>query len=221
MPICFQEVLDWSTVNLMNINFSKTKEMIIGPLNNNLPSALTASVNSIERVHTYKLLGITLNDKLNWNNHINSICSKASSRLYFLKLLKRSRVSTSDQQYYYTAIVRPVLEYACQAWHSSLTKDQSTRIEKIQKRALRIIYGYDDYDHLCQSHDIVHLASRREELCKHFFQTMLSESSCLNYLLPSPRNADILSSLRKPLKYEPIAARTEKFKKSFLINAFK
>ena len=134
MPDYFQEILDWSSSNLMNINFNKTKEMILGSLKNDPPAALEASSNIIERVHTYKLLGVTLNDKLKWDNHVHSICSKASSRLYFLKLLKRSRVSIADLQYFYISIVRPVLEYACQVWHSSLTKEQSTSIEKIQKR---------------------------------------------------------------------------------------
>ena len=169
MPVYFQEILDWSSSNLMNINFNKTKEMILGSLKSDPPSALEASSNIIERVHTYKLLGVTLNDKLKWDNHVHSICSKASSRLYFLKLLKRSRVSIVDLQYFYISIVRPVLEYACQVWHSSLTKEQSTSIEKIQKRALRIIHGCDNYDHLCMVNNIAKLDSRRDELNKNFF----------------------------------------------------
>jgi hypothetical protein len=214
MPAYFQEVLNWSKTNLMNINFAKTKEMIIGSLNNDPPSALIASSNNIiERVHTYKLLGITLNDKLKWENHINSICSKASSRLYFLKLLKRSRVSMADLLYYYSTIVRPVLEYACQVWHASLTQEQSAHIEKIQKRALRIIYGCDSYDHLCMVHSIEKLELRREELNKTFFKTVLQDSSCLHYLLPVPRPIDTLSNLRKFNKYETIRARTDKYKK--------
>ena len=220
MPVYFQEVLNWSTTNLMNINFTKTKEMIIGSLNNDPPSALTASAsNIIERVHTYKLLGITLNDKLKWDNHINTICSKASSRLYFLKLLKRSRVSIDDLLHYYSTIVRPVLEYACQVWHASLTKEQSARIEKIQKRALRIIYGCDSYEHLCIVHSIKKLELRRDELNKTFFKTVLNDSNCLHYLLPVPRPTDTLNNLRKFNKYETIRTRTDKYKKSYIVNA--
>jgi len=139
--------------------------------------------------------------------------------MYFLKLLKRSRVSIVDLQYFYISIVRPVLEYACQVWHSSLTKEQSTSIEKIQKRALRIIHGCDNYDHLCMVNNIAKLDSRRDELNKNFFKTILHDSNCLHYLLPAPRPTDILNSLRTAKKYETIRARTDRYKKSFLVNA--
>ena len=38
--------------------------------------------------------------------------SKASSRLHFLKVLKRCSLSTSDLLFFYTSAVRPLLEYA-------------------------------------------------------------------------------------------------------------
>jgi hypothetical protein len=38
----------------------------------------------IERVSTYKLLGVILSDDLKWNNHIDYIVSKASKSLYGL-----------------------------------------------------------------------------------------------------------------------------------------
>ena len=38
--------------------------------------------------------------------------------------------------------------FGAQVWHGGLTKSQSNNIEKIQKRALRIIYSEKDYDKL-------------------------------------------------------------------------
>ena len=39
--------------------------------------------------------------------------------------------------------MRPVVEYCSNAYHSLLTKDQSDRLERLQARALKTIYGWD------------------------------------------------------------------------------
>ena len=92
----------------------------------------------VEQVHSFKLLSVTIDDDLKWSTHVNTICSKASSRLHFLKVSKRCSLSTSDLLYFYTSAVRPLLEYACPAWHTSLT-EQNKQIERIQIRAIKII----------------------------------------------------------------------------------
>jgi len=44
----------------------------------------------------YKLLGVTVNATLKWDNHVNAITSKAAERLWFLKKLKRAGVDKQD-----------------------------------------------------------------------------------------------------------------------------
>jgi len=55
------------------------------------------------------------------------------------------RASINDLLCFYTTVVRPVLEYACSAWHSSLTVGQHEALKSLQKRAMRIIFNHDDY----------------------------------------------------------------------------
>jgi hypothetical protein len=47
-----------------------------------------------------------------------AVCNKANKRLYFLKKLKRTKMSVDDLLCYYKAVIRPVIEYACPVWHS-------------------------------------------------------------------------------------------------------
>ena len=77
-----------------------------------------------------------------------TICTKASTRLDFLKFLERSSLSREDLLYFYSSVIRPVLEYACPAWHTSLTKQQTGQIESIQKRAFRIIFNSNNLPRL-------------------------------------------------------------------------
>ena len=46
----------------------------------------------------------------------------------------------------YCSVIRPLLEYACAVWHSSITQQQSQDIENIQKRVLRTLYGWKSYE---------------------------------------------------------------------------
>ena len=50
----------------------------------------------IERVRTCKLLGVELNDKLSWHQHIQTQFRKASTRLFFISQLKRTKMSADD-----------------------------------------------------------------------------------------------------------------------------
>jgi len=118
--------------------------------------ALSFSNNIVKQVHSFKLLGVTIDDDLKCSTHVHTICSKPSSRLHFLKVLKRCSLSTSDLLYFYTSAVRPWLEYACPTWHTSLTSDQSNQMERIQIRALKIILNSNciDYENLCLIHNL-------------------------------------------------------------------
>ena len=70
--------------------------------------------------------------------------------------LKRSSVDPDDLYHFYTTVIRPILEYACPVWHSSLTVEHSNRIEAIQKRAFRIILANFDYLDFCSRNGVLH-----------------------------------------------------------------
>ena len=54
--------------------------------------------------------------------------------------LKRAGITQNDLVSVYVSVVRPVLEYACPAWHTNLPQYLSDNIEVIQKRALKCIF---------------------------------------------------------------------------------
>ena len=129
----------------------KTKEMLIGSISKDLPPHLVLCGATVDRVTTFKLLGIRVSSDLKWADHVDAIVSNAASvpasRVHFLKQLKRAGVPVRDLLHFYTAIVRPVLEYACPVWHSGLTAGQCNAIENIQKRAIRVVYSDTDSDY--------------------------------------------------------------------------
>jgi len=85
--------------------------MVLGRLaNTNLPLPDIAS-QTVERVTTYKLLGVHNDSALSWSTHIEHIIKKATTRLYFLKQLKRAGLPNSHLLHLYITVIKPVLEY--------------------------------------------------------------------------------------------------------------
>jgi len=136
MQTSVDEIVQWSTENNININTSKTKVMIIGFARSSqsiVTDITTADDCPTERVSSFKLLGITLSNDLSWSCHVREISAKANKRLHFLKLLKRSAMTTDDLLHYYITIIQPAIENACPVWQSSLTVDEIQRLEAIHK----------------------------------------------------------------------------------------
>ena len=112
------EAVQWSDDNLMSVNCDKTKELLVSFARSkpDIPP-ITINGKSIERVSTAKLLGVTFSSDLTWDAHIEDIHSKASQRLYFLRLLHRAGVESSHIVRIYHSLIRSLLEYACPVWH--------------------------------------------------------------------------------------------------------
>jgi len=133
----------------MQLNTSKTKEMILGRKemilgridSTSIPSFSTPT-GAIQCVATFKLLGLHLDAGLSWTTHINTIVSKASKQLCFLKQLRTAGVPPQQLLLFYTAVIRPVLKFACPVWHYSITQAQSQHLESIQKRAVHMIFSF-------------------------------------------------------------------------------
>jgi len=122
---------------------------------------------------------------------------RRSHQNYFSKQLKRSGAGPDDLLYFCVMAIRPVLEYACPVWHSSLTAAQTKALESFQRRAMRIIYPDNDYLTSLIFASVDTLETRREQLTGRFFRpSVLRETSCVLYLLPDKRDPAITDRLR-------------------------
>ena len=205
----------WSQANDMKINATKTKEIIID-FSKTEKHFLPVTVNGteIERVSQAKVLGITISNDLTWDCHVNSICKKAGKRLYLLLQLKRFGVSTSDLLMVYITIIRPTVEYACPAWATCLTKGLVDDLERVQRRALSIIFPELTYTEALHETKLCILKDRRFQLCSSFFTKLEHPSHKLHKLLPTER--DIRYNIRNSKKYPLPKVKTNRAKNTFI-----
>ena len=119
----------------------------------------------LELVTSHKVLGLVIQSNLKWNNHIESIVTKASKRLHILRVLRRGDVENNDLINIYTALIRSLLEYCCVVRHHALPSNLSQELERVQKRALKIIFPAFSYSESIQFSNLGALDERRSELC--------------------------------------------------------
>ena len=150
-----------------------------------------------------------------------------------LRRLKSFGVPAIELVNLYKTFILPKLTYASPAWSSSLGIGQKDRLERVQKRALKISLGssYISYEQARHSHNLLPLAVPDNPLVPEqtiYYQALLKFAYklyndphyCQYFLggrLPRPRH-----NLRNPNKVKPIFANYDRYRLSpipSLINA--
>ena len=163
-----QEAVDaiygWSKENLFQLNGEKTKELVIS-FSRDSPQLPRVCIDGtpIKTIQSTKLLGLTINDTLTWNDHIEELVKKASKKLYFLIQLKRAHVPTSDLVTYFCACIRSSLDYACPVFHYSLPKYLQVELERVQRRALSCIFPRVHYSDALQLAGLESIRAHQEK----------------------------------------------------------
>ena len=172
----------------------------------------------LEEVTRTKLLGLNISSDLKWNVHVLELVKKASYRLYFLRQLKRSQVSAPEElMLFYISCIRSILEYACPVFHRALPGYLSEDLERLQERALPIIYPGMSYNQTLEFSGMPTLFKRREELSSKLFNEVVGDPGhTLHKLLPPKNPANYF--LRRNRDFALPLCKTDRCKNSFIFS---
>ena len=165
------ELTAYAEQNEMKINQEKSKVMLFNTsYKNDFQPQLEIDGVLLEVVEKMKLLGVIITNDLKWKENTEYITKKAYSRMWLIRRLKQSGASISALLDIYTKHVRSVVEFASVVWHSSLTQENTTAIERVQKSAFAVILGsrYESYDGACELLSMKKLSNRRDTLALKF-----------------------------------------------------
>ena len=96
-------------------------------------------------------------------------------RCWALRNLRRSGFNKADLLTVYKALIRPVFDFAAVAYHSLLTGEQTKFLERLQRRALRIIdQNFSTYEDSLANLGLPTLQQRRLDLVDGFVQKALN-----------------------------------------------
>ena len=128
---------EWLQINKLSLNVDKTKYMIFSNRQRNIEiyNQLNLKINNeeIKRVFSFNFLGIMINDKLDWSDHMTYISQKilpVISTINKLKHILPSRIL----KMIYNSLILSRLHYGNLLWGNT-----PGRLIKLQKRAIRAI----------------------------------------------------------------------------------
>ena len=131
--------LEWFEYNEMKANPSKFQALLLGTDSKDLNTIFNVKGADISPSTSVNLLGIEIDNKLNFSKHISKICTKAGQQLSALARL--SKILDRDTKLtVFNSFVLSNFNYCPLVWHHCSIAD-NRKIEKIQERGLRFIYN--------------------------------------------------------------------------------
>ena len=107
------------------------------PQNNASLNQIQIGTELISHKSFVKFLGISIDEKLDWHEHIHSCKNKISKTLYCLRSLKNTLPKQHLRTLYQT-LIQPHLEYGIVLWGAA-HETHINKLNVIQKKAIRIV----------------------------------------------------------------------------------
>ena len=102
-------LLEWCKFNKLDLNFKKTYFMFVTRKHVVLPSFINFNNVDIEVVSSFKLLGVTIDNKLTFLKYISITCGRINSVIYSIKRLFFLPLATKIQ--FFKPFILPLFDY--------------------------------------------------------------------------------------------------------------
>lgn len=127
----------WCADNHLQINVNKTKELLFSPPSPQHPT--TINTQTVETVDTFKYLGITMDNKLTFDQHTTDIQKRSQQRLSAIRKLKGLYVAPHFLLLLYQSIIQPILLYCSTCFFTMLSVTNRAKLTRITNTAAKII----------------------------------------------------------------------------------
>ena len=130
-------------------------------------------------MNQFKYLGITLDQKLNFNTHINTMIRNVSHKMYLLRRTNNYLTEKSSLMVYKLFIL-PLMEYGNILYMKSCNK-LLDKLQRIQNQCLNICLNQDIRSSTAEIHKKANLNYLNERRQKQLLKTMYSRSKNSKY----------------------------------------
>ncbi len=96
---------------------------------------ITIDKTPVERVSSFKFLGIHITEDLTWSAHTDAVLKKAHQRLFFLRRLRKFGMSPSILRSFYTCTVESILTGCITAWFGNSTAGNRSALQRVVRTA--------------------------------------------------------------------------------------
>ena len=135
------DFLDWCNKSFLEMNISKTKDMIIHFRRNRDSNHEATVLNGqiVEYVNTYKYLGTIIDNKLNFEENCEAVCKKGRQRLFCLRKLSTFNIDRTMLTLFYRAFIESVLTFCLVSWFGNVSLKNRNCLNQIVKWSCKVI----------------------------------------------------------------------------------
>ena len=128
---------NWYNDNFLDCNISKYQAMTV---RNKSDQSIKFDICNriVYPKENLKLLGVIIDEKLTFSDHISYVCTKVIKLIGVLMRLRNLIPTTTKLSLYKTAIL-PHLTYCSLVWHFCRASDER-KLERVNERGLRAVY---------------------------------------------------------------------------------
>ncbi|KAG8258144.1 hypothetical protein J6590_108468 [Homalodisca vitripennis] len=139
LAFSLKSLSSWFSANYLFLNPEKTSIVHFRPHKNE--SALVTLLDNIPIEHssTVCFLGLHIDSRFDWSNHISHVCQRLGASIYSLRYLT-SFLSRDTVRLVYFGYFVPILTYGLIFWGTASGK-LINRVFKLQKKAVRLMCG--------------------------------------------------------------------------------
>jgi hypothetical protein len=139
----FYKVNTWFSTNSLKLSVNKTHFLQFITMHYDDHDMYSNTSYKLPTNSEYiKFLGLNIDAKLSWKNHINYLVTKLSSACFIMRAIKPI-MSLGILRMIYFAYIHSVLTYRIVFWGNS---SYTIKVFRIQKKVIRIIVGLKKYD---------------------------------------------------------------------------
>ncbi len=102
---------------------------------------ITIDKTPVERVSSFKFLGVHITEDLTWSAHTDAVLKKAHQRLFFLRRLRKFGRSPSILRSFYTCTAESILIGCITAWFGNTTAGNRKVLQRVVRTACHIVGG--------------------------------------------------------------------------------
>ncbi|KAK1805253.1 hypothetical protein P4O66_019595, partial [Electrophorus voltai] len=133
---------NWCQENNILLNVSKTKDLIVDcrKKQERHYQPVRISGTTVERVDSFRYLGVHISQDLCWSRHTNSLAKKARQRLYHLRRLRDFRLPSKVLRNFYTCSIESILTGNITVWFWNSTRQDRQALQRVVRSAERITH---------------------------------------------------------------------------------
>ena len=134
-------ITEWCSANQMILHPDKTKSMLVASRQKHQLKALKLHLNvqdkPIQQVNEHKVLGVTIDDRLSWQSHIEATCKSLAKKLYLMSKLSQL-IDKSALKVFFHAHIEPIVDYASSLWDDT-PEAHLKKLNSLYRRSVKLL----------------------------------------------------------------------------------